>query len=389
VKEIDVMSVRATFARALAALAVTGVAIAGTAGGAGAAGTSPEPTPVISLAPGGVTVDLGTDTVVTIGGPTAPRPGVHVTVPVDGQATAHLGRPATGPAPLATPTAPVPAPDALPPGIRLVDADIAAHVCLVAALLGGDAGDCATPGPAAAMTPSGVADAMANAVLCAQVAVLGSDAMGSCDGGTTGAPTTAPSVLGLVTDVQACVNATVLGTADTSGCATAGASGEAASGAATSPSTPNGAATLTGTGHGCLGIAVLADDVRSACAAEANAGGGQQPGDSATDRNGATTAFGDTCLGLVVPSVTTHDGCPSAAVAGSPRTLPLPSVVGAESTGAPTLVADASLRAPNGSGNGSDLAFSGSDSLLLGSIGLGAIGAGIALRQAVHLGLVR
>ena len=65
------MTARALFARALAAAAVTGVAIAGPASGAGAA-TSPPP--VISLAPAGVRVNLGTDTVATVGGPNAPSP---------------------------------------------------------------------------------------------------------------------------------------------------------------------------------------------------------------------------------------------------------------------------------------------------------------------------
>ena len=85
---------------------------------------------------------------------------------------------------------------------------------LVATLFGGDATGCTVPGTTSTSGPPSVADAMTHVVLCARVAVLGSEAIASCDGDTpAGSDAGLPSsVAALATDAQACASATVLGT---------------------------------------------------------------------------------------------------------------------------------------------------------------------------------
>ena len=287
------MTARALFARALAAVAVTGIAIAGPASVAGAAPSEPTP-PIISIAPGGVTVDLGSHTVVTVGGPGAPRPGVRVATVDDGRATATVGNPVTTLAPVAAPAAPVLAPAAplvgtLPAGARLLDADLAVRVCLVATLFGGDATGCTVPGATSTSGSPSVADAVTHVVLCARVAVLGSDAIASCDGDTpAGSDAVVPSsVVALATDAQACTSPTVLGTADPSRCrGGAAASADPTGNGGTDADLPDGAV-LTGTGDACLGVAVLGSV--DPCNATASSGSGSDSEGTGGTSDGTST----------------------------------------------------------------------------------------------------
>jgi hypothetical protein len=355
VKEIDVMTARALFGRALAAVAVTGIAIAGTASGAGAA--TSHPTPIISVAPGGVTVDLGAHTVVTVGGPHAPRPGVHVAAVGDGRANAVVGNPATALAPVAAPAAPVVVPvlapatplvGGLPASAHLLDADVAAHVCLVATLFSGDAGSCTIPHATSTSGSPSVADAMGDAMLCARVAVLGSDSFASCDAQMPAGPDAVvpSSVVAHATDAQACATATVLGTADPSRCDGSDVSGD-----------PTGSGGTTGTGS-------------------------DADGPDGTSAAGTT----DVCAGLVLLASTDRPCTAGDPTSATPGVSPI-GTVATGLTGTPPVVADASTRAGS-TGDAGNLAFTGADTLVLTLVGLGTVAGGLAMRRASRVGTV-
>ena len=180
-------------------------------------------TPVVSIAPIGVTVNLGSTPVVTIGG--TPTTGVGATVPVDGHATATGGpagiagrrgtRLATA-APVLAPAArcSVSRPDLGAPRRRRRRP---ARLCGARPPRAADApAGCALP--AGSPTPS-LADALARVGSAPGSAVLASGPVTPCgaagsDGSGTGGPAVPPSLVGIDGDTQVCAAATLLGLAD-------------------------------------------------------------------------------------------------------------------------------------------------------------------------------
>jgi hypothetical protein len=323
-------------------VAVVGVAIAGPVTGAGAA-TNDTSAPAV-----GIAVDLGTGPIVTIGG--TPRPGITATAPVDGHVTGAIGTPTvpTAAGSLVGTAGPTLAPFApfLTVGSagRLVDADVTLHACIAAALLGGrDPVGCGLP--VGSPTPS-LAEALARVGVCARAAVLAAAPVTPC-GATPSAGSSGdnaavpPSLVGLDTDTQACLAATVLGLADPSRCSTtvdgAGSDG-------------NGSGTTNG-------------------ATDPGATGATSVGDRAV------------CLGLAVLTATDGNACDE--VAG--EQVGNGSVAG--TTGAEPLAL--ATEAAGGSGDGSDaLAFTGANSVLLTLAGLGSVAGGFVIRRATRARLL-
>lgn len=344
------MSVRTWLARAFATVAAVGVTVAGPAGIAGAADTTPN----VNVPVVGIDVRLGSTPVITIGSAPAgtSAPGVTATVPVDLHAAATVGSvrlpsapvpPAVAPtlAPLAAPAAPLLASATGPEG-RLVDADVALHACVAAALLGGRAPDgCGVP--AGTPAPS-LADALARVGVCARAAVLADAPVTPC--GTTPAAGNASipaSLAALDADTQVCAAATVLGLADPARC----------------PGAVNGAGTGVGT----------------------NGNGSGTRADNSTVEGVA--ANGDICLGLAVLTSTATTACPTGGATSVP-TGAVPTGTGDLPTGV------AGLEAGSGNGAGSHgegsggLPFTGGDTMLLTLAGLGSVAAGFLVRRGAR-----
>ncbi len=300
--------------RALAATAVAGIALLGPAVAAGAATAEPA-APAAPLVSIGVGLDIGATVTIGSGPAVAPQPVTVATTPTGIDVSVDTGSRTTSamqsaaPVPTAPP-APVPVGADPTAGGRLVTADASVDACIAAALLGGRSVEgCGQPPGAAVPT---LAQALARVGVCARLAIVSDAPVDPC-----GSPTTTgrSALVGLATDDDVCLAATVLGLVDDAACGTGSGSGPAGSDPTDDTTEPPVLGGEVG-GDVCLGLALLTDSDSSACPAEV---AGEQVGgtDPGSEGQGAVASNG-----LVADTASFRSSAASEATPGVSGSLP-------------------------------------------------------------------